>query len=76
MSSAGSGVIKAVAHDKITTTASPIVSTRIMAASLHPVFPLSRVQISGANPINITRVFAERHLIASQPRFSQAYALM
>ena len=48
MSSAGSGVIKTVAHDKITTTASPIVSTRIMAASLHLVFPLSRVQISGA----------------------------
>jgi len=44
MSSARSGVIKTVAHDKITTTASAIVSTRIIARSVHPpVFPLSRV---------------------------------
>ena len=70
-------MIKTVAHDKITTTASPIVSTRIIVASVHPpVFPLSRVLISGANPKEITRVFGERHLIASGPRFAQAYAPM
>src|SRR4029077_15852811 len=50
MSSARLGVIKTVAHDKITTTASPIVSTRIIVASVHPpVFPLSSVQISSGN---------------------------
>src|SRR4029077_11819190 len=44
MSSARSGVIKTVAHAKITTTASAIVSTRIIARSVHPpVFLLSRV---------------------------------
>jgi len=44
MSSARSGVIKTVAHDNITTTASAIVSTRIIARSVHPpVFLLSRV---------------------------------
>jgi len=51
MSSPGSGVIKTVAHDKIMTTASPIVSTRVIVASVHPpVFHLSRVLISSANP--------------------------
>src|SRR5215469_1319940 len=50
MSSPGSGVIKTVAHDKITTTASPIVSTRIITGSVHPPgFHLSRVLISSAN---------------------------
>jgi len=44
MSSARSGVIKTVTHDKITTTANPIVSTRDIVGSLHPqLFPLSRV---------------------------------
>jgi hypothetical protein len=47
MSSAGSGVIKTVAHDKITTTANPIVSTSIIIASVHPP-GLSFVK--GANP--------------------------
>jgi hypothetical protein len=65
MSSAGSGVIKTVAHDRITTTATPIVNIRIIFASLHPVFPLSRVQISRANLKKITTAFAERHLIPS-----------
>jgi hypothetical protein len=63
MSSAESGVIKTVAHDRITTTTTPIVNIRIIFASLHPVFLLSRVQISSANPKKIMRVFAERHLI-------------
>src|SRR5215469_2272587 len=44
MSSARLGVIKTVTHDKITTTANPIVSTRDIVGSLHPqLFPLSRV---------------------------------
>jgi hypothetical protein len=69
MSSPGSGVIKTVAHDKITTTASPIVTTRIIVASVHPpVFPLSRVQISSTKFKRITTAFAEHHLIASGPR--------
>jgi hypothetical protein len=76
MSSAGSGVIKTVAQDRITPTASPIVNICIIVASLHPVFPLSRVHISGANSKEITRVVAARHLNASGPRFAQAYAPM
>ena len=61
MSSARSGVIKTVAHDKITTTASAIVSTRIIARSVHPpVFLLSRACKSGGNLKQITRRFVFR----------------